>query len=214
MAGETTPDPDGEVFEQVYAARRGQDPRSVPWSHGAPHPLFADWLDTAPNPAPGHDRALVVGSGLGDDAVALARAGWAVDAFDISPEAIAWARERFPDAPVRWRVASLFDLPDEWRQAFDLVVEIHTVQSLPPTRRQAAIRAIADTVAPGGALVVVAMTRHASVPLRGRPWPLTDAELAGFARAGLAEQDRQVVASPSAEHPGRVRGVWTRPVDR
>lgn len=41
--------------------------------------------------------AVVVGCGLGDDAEALAAAGFAVTAFDVSGSAIAWAKERFPN---------------------------------------------------------------------------------------------------------------------
>lgn len=208
---ETPPtDPDAILFDDVYARSRGADPASVPWAHGAPHPMIQSWLATSPQPSPGGERALVVGSGLGDDAEVLAAMGWDVTAFDVSPAAIAWARERFPKSTVAYHVADVFDLPQDWRRAFDLVLEIHTVQALPVTRRQAVIRAIADTVAAGGELIVVTMTRRPDVPLRGRPWPLTEAELRSFTRYGFVEQERVVAGEPSAEHPGRVRCHLTR----
>jgi 2-polyprenyl-3-methyl-5-hydroxy-6-metoxy-1,4-benzoquinol methylase len=42
--------------------------------------------------APG--RVLDLGCGPGRNAVWLAKAGFSVDAIDLSPEALAWARER------------------------------------------------------------------------------------------------------------------------
>lgn len=211
MSQRPRPDPDGMLFDEYYAASRGDDPRRLPWAHGEPHPMLRPWLDTATRPLAGRDKALVVGSGLGDDAEALAALGWHVTAFDISETAIAWARDRFPATAVDYQVRSLFEQPASWREAFDLVVEIHTVQALPVTRRQATIAAIAQPVAPGETLIVVSMTRDAATPLRGRPWPLTEAELDSFARYGLVESDRSVTYTPAADHPGRVRCHFTRP---
>jgi SAM-dependent methyltransferase len=203
-------DADGIVFNRAYAAARGDDPRALPWAHGAPHPMFKPWLDAAASPSSDRDLALVVGSGLGDDAEALAALGWNVTAFDISEQAIAWTRERFPNSSVDYHVRSLFALPEDWRARFNLVVEIHTVQSLPVTRRQAAIGAIAGSVAPGGSLIVVAITRDVRVPLRGRPWPLSNAELRTFARHALVETARVVPEEPTSDRPGRVRCQFTR----
>ncbi len=211
MTANQPPDPDEATFNNIYAAARGGDVRSVPWAHGEPHPLLTGWLDTALPPAVNRGRALVVGAGLGDDAEDLAARGWAVTAFDASPEAVDWARERFPSSRVDYQLRNLFALPEAWRQAYDLVVEIHTVQALPVTRRQETIETIAETVAPGGTLIVIAMTRDVSVPLRGRPWPLTSAELGSFTRYGLVETDRLEVAAPTSDRPGRVRCVFVRP---
>lgn len=204
-------DTDGIVFDQAYAAARGDGPRALPWAHGAPHPMFKLWLDASASPSAGRNRAMVVGSGLGDDAEALAALGWDVTAFDISEQAIDWTRERFPESAVDYHVRSLFALPDDWHGRYHLVVEIHTIQSLPVTRRQAAIRVIAGLVAPGGSLVVVAMTRDARVPLRGRPWPLSDAELRSFTRHALIESARVEPERPTSDRPGRVRRQFTRP---
>jgi len=73
------------------------------------------------------------------NAAALARAGYKVTAFDISPHAVAWARDRFADvAGLEFVVADLFAPPEEWREAFDFVHETYTLQSLPvPLRARA-----------------------------------------------------------------------------
>lgn len=212
MAERPAHDPDGRLFDDIYAQFRDKDPASVPWAHGRPHPMFVSWLEA--EQARGVNRtgqsALVVGSGLGDDANALAELGWQVTAFDYSPRAIAWAKERFPASTVAWHVADVFALPDEWQHTFDLVVEIHTIQALPVTRRQDTIQAITDTVAAGGSLIVVALTRDARQPLRGRPWPLTDWELRSIERQGVVEVDHVFVPPAAAGQPGRIRATFRR----
>lgn len=199
-------DADARLFDEMYAASRGADVRSLPWAHGKPHPFLSEWLAGRDAPPEGRNRALVVASGLGDDAEALAAHGWQVTAFDASASAIAWTRERFPGSPVDYHVADLFSLPPAWVGAFDLVVEVHTIQALPPTRRQETIARIASTVAPGGELFVVTFLRDARALLGGRPWPLTNREIASIARHGLDETDRHA----AIDHPGRLNVIFER----
>jgi SAM-dependent methyltransferase len=173
---------DDGFFEAFYA-EAGEDFERIPWARLAPRPQLVEWLDRHP-PAPG-TRALVVACGLGDDAEELARRGCAVDAFDISPTAIAAARRRFPDSAVAYRVADLFDLPEDWRGAFGVVVEVMTVQSLPEDLHAGAIDVITGCVAAGGTLLVRALTRAEDQPWDQRPWPLKPSELARFEAGGL-----------------------------
>lgn len=174
-------DPNTALFEGLYARADG-DAARIPWGHGAPRPVLVWWLDRQTQHG---GRALVVGAGLGDDAAELARRGYAVVAFDVVEEAVAWARRRFPDAGVDWRVADVFALPAEWSAAFDLVVEVQTVQSLPRERRAETVAAIAATVAPGGRLFVRAHEYEGGESDDGPPWPLTPADFALFESAGL-----------------------------
>jgi 2-polyprenyl-3-methyl-5-hydroxy-6-metoxy-1,4-benzoquinol methylase len=131
------------------------------------------------------DRALVIGCGYGDDAEELDRRGYRVTAFDIAPTAIMRCHERFPNSHVEYRVADLFALPSEWQAHFDLVVEIRTLQSLPPESRVAAVRAVAGTVRRGGRLWVRCLGRDDDESVADRPWPVSRAELSGFDQAGL-----------------------------
>ena len=178
-------DPTG-WFEELYdAAGRGE--ATVPWARHAPHPLLAAWA------RPRTGRALVVGCGLGDDAEHLASLGYAVTAFDVAPTAIAQARRRFPASSVAYRVADLLALPEDLRRAFDLVVEVFTVQALPVALHAAAGAAIADTVAPGGTLLYVGDTARDRTG-SGPPWPLTRAEVAALAGDGLQTERLEAVA--------------------
>lgn len=166
----------------MYAAV-GDDLAALPWASLKPFPLLVEWLDGSGAGEGG--RALVVGTGLGDDAEELSRRGFDVTAFDLSPTAIERARKRFPESGVDYRVADLLDLPAEWGGRFDLVVEIRTLQSLPIADRRVAAAAIAGTVAPGGLLWLFALGRDTHQPGETRPWPVTTAELAVLEAAGL-----------------------------
>ena len=191
-------------FEQLYAAAEAGDAQ-VPWFRGGPNPFLEQWVrERAPEGA--GRRALVIGTALGDDAEMLAGLGYAVTAFDIAPTAIERARRRFPESDVDYRVADLLDLPGEWREAFDLVAEAITVQSLPVALREQAVDAIASTVAPGGTLVVVSGIHSGEGPRDGPPWPLTRSELDLFERS-LRPVDVGV-ARIGAE--ARWRGEYTR----
>jgi hypothetical protein len=194
-------------FEEMYAAA-GEDLAALPWANLKPFPLLVEWLDregpgaggesaraggedAAAGSAGASAAALVVGSGFGDDAEELARRGFEVTAFDLSPTAIARTRERFPESAVDYRVADLLDLPAEWRERFDLVVEIRTLQSMPTGDRAVAAAAIAGTVAPGGLLWLFALGRDSHLPGETRPWPVTAEELAVLEAAGLKWESRR-----------------------
>jgi SAM-dependent methyltransferase len=187
-------------FEPVYAAA-GDDASAVPWAHLSPHPYVEDWLADPVATPPGR-RAVVVGCGLGDDAVLLADAGYDVTAFDVAPSAVAWAQRRFPAAPVAWRVADLLDLPTDLVGAFDLVVEVRTVQSLPGVVRDAAMHAIGTLAAPGGVVVAVTLLTTEQDGARrrtGPPWPQVPSELAAYRSSGLV---RLALEHPDPDEQG------------
>lgn len=158
-----------EFFDAIYQQAEG-DEQAVPWQSAISRPLIADWIEHL-DPA-AHSRALVVAAGLGDDAAALAEKGLDVVAFDQAPTAVEWARNRHPEAGVDWRVADLFDPPREWLGAFDLVVEVFTIQSIPPDHAPLAAAAVQRFVAPGGTLVAIALVHDEGLEPGGPPWPL------------------------------------------
>jgi SAM-dependent methyltransferase len=168
-------------FEPLYAAAEAGE-AVVPWDSGAPTPLLVEW--SAGMDGRGR-RAVVVGCGLGDDAEHVAALGFDTVAFDIAPTAVRGARRRFPESRVEYVVADLLDLPPSWRRAFDLVVEVITVQALPDPPRAAAIACVSSLVAPGGTLIVVSGARSEREPVDGPPWPLTRAEIEAFATDGV-----------------------------
>lgn len=199
---------EGEIgFEEIYA-RAGSDFDAIPWASGAAHPALVAWLDR--HRGPSGLAALVIGSGLGDDAEELGRRGYRVTAFDLSPTAIEQCQQRFPGSLVDYQVADLFALPDAWNDAFDLVVEIRTLQSLPPARRADAAAAIASTARPGGWLFVRSLAHDEHEPPTSRPWPLTRRDLRAFTDAGLREVELLVQAALPG-HPRSFTAIYTRP---
>ncbi|MEL6442374.1 MAG: methyltransferase domain-containing protein [Cyanobacteria bacterium J06621_8] len=172
-------------FEPLYAEAQG-DTAQVPWVKNQPHPYLQQWLETYP-PATAGKSALVIGCGLGDDAELLASLGYQVTAFDISPTAIAWCQKRFPDSPVNYLVADLFNLDPSWQYQFDFIFECRNIQALPLNVRSQIIGAIAPLVAQQGTLLVVTRHRDDNTIPEGPPWALSDAELAQFIELGLTE---------------------------
>ncbi len=200
-------DPTG-WFDRLYgAANRGLV--SMPWDREAPQPQLAEWLEGAAGDPAGR-RAIVVGCGLGADPEYLSLLGYRTSAFDVSPTAISIARERHPGSSVAYSVQDLFDLPADWSEAFDLVVEIYTVQALPLSLREQAIGAAAELVAPGGTLLAIQAVREdGDTDPDGPPWPLTRAEIDRFAEEGLsAVRVERLVDNEGAV---RWRAEFTRP---
>jgi SAM-dependent methyltransferase len=172
-------------FESKYVQSSG-DATSLSWADLVPNPNMIRWLEA--NRIEGaNQRALVVGCGLGDDAEELARRGFETTAFDVSPTAIRWCRQRFPDSRVKYVAADLFHIPGAWRASFDFVLESYTLQVLPAEIRRQAISLIADFVAPGGTLLLIARGRDREDSPKEPPWPLTRQELGLFVRCGLTE---------------------------
>jgi SAM-dependent methyltransferase len=118
---------------------------------------------------------------------ALAAAGSAVVAFDISATAIVACERRFPQSNVEYVVADLLTTPAAWASRFDLVFESYTLQVLPEPVRQAASQALVRLVAPGGKLLLLCRGRDRSDAAGELPWPLTREELEGFVAQGLRE---------------------------
>ncbi|MEV0146205.1 MULTISPECIES: methyltransferase domain-containing protein [unclassified Nonomuraea] len=189
-------------FERLYAGSATGE-AVVPWDSGGPHPLLVAWTGERETVRAGERdaagerrRALVVGAGLGDDAEHLAGLGYDITAFDVSESAVRLARERFPGTAVAYRAADLLDPPAEWRGAFDLVVEIMTVQALPEPLHEQAIARIASFVRPGGTLLVIASGRDEGDPVFPPPWPLTRPEITAFATGGLAVGEIEDLREP------------------
>ncbi|MDZ4179839.1 MAG: class I SAM-dependent methyltransferase [Coriobacteriia bacterium] len=171
-------------FEVLYATA-ARESSIIPWADLSPNPNLVSWLARHGVVGSGH-TALKVGCGLGDDAEELSRLGFDTTAFDISPTAISWCRDRFPGSSVSYVEADLLRPPGGWASGFDLVVESYTLQVLPSALRGDAMRRVAGFVAPGGTLLVIARGRKPSEPEGKMPWPLTRQELSVFEEAGLA----------------------------
>jgi len=158
-------------FDDLYSQHKDNH-ENIPWAKLEVNPLLKSYLDEEKE----HEgKALVIGCGLGDDARALALAGYEVLAIDVSQNALALADKRFPDSQIVFEKQDIFDMPQKYHEHFDFVFEAFTIQSLPIEFREKMIKAVADTVAIHGKLLLVAHKKKLTVS--GPPWPLKKEEV-------------------------------------
>ncbi len=119
----------------------------TPWDKGMSAPPLAEWLSR--NKLTG--RVLVPGCGVGHDVAHLISLGVDACGLDISPTAVARAKERYPEITERFLVADLFTFSGE----FDAVVEHTCLCALPPELRVTYRDAVASLLKPGGLLIGV-----------------------------------------------------------
>ena len=130
----------------------------------------------------------MIGCGLGDDAEHVASLGWRTVAFDVSPTAVTVAQRRFPNSKVEYVAADLLSTPSSWTHAFELVVEVYTLQVLTGAARRKAFAETARLVAPTGRLLVIAGAREENDDPGSMPWPLTRAEIESLDAYGLTQE--------------------------
>ncbi|MDT7847337.1 class I SAM-dependent methyltransferase [Streptomyces justiciae] len=142
---------DGKDFWDRFYTDRS---RPVPFFVAKPDENLAAYLEQGLI-APG--RALDLGCGAGRNALFLASRGFAVDAVDLSPVAVAWGAERAREAgaDVRFLCGDAFTLcARELSGPYDLVVDSGCFHHLPPHRRVSYLSLLDNALAPGGHLAL------------------------------------------------------------
>ncbi len=174
-------------FDRLYQLANC-DAGNISWADLQPNPNFVQWAEShGLDGRHGARRALVVGCGLGDDAEALAAIGFDVTAFDISPAAVDWAKQRFTSTRVHYVAADHLSPPADWHNKFDFVLESYTLQVLPQAFQPPALKQLAAFVAPAGTLLLIARGRDDNAPITDLPWPLSRADLKPLIEQGLQE---------------------------
>ena len=186
-------------FESFYQWTGGELEK-VPWADLTHHPLLDEWLS-----GKSLGSVAVVGCGLGDDAEAIAAHTNSVWAFDVSKTAVQWAKQRYPETRVDYEVADLFNLPEARVGAFSAVIEIYTLQALPPERRRVAFAALVSLLLPKGELVVITRWRSPESELGPVPWPLLMTEFDEIDALGLER-----IEQTEAEEGQAIRLVWRK----
>ena len=172
-------------FESVYENADHNDLSAIPWATLAPNVYLEKHLTQEGSVS--DKKALVIGCGLGDDALILEKHGYEVEALDISPSAIALAKKRHPKSRVDFHVGDIYDMPVSSLGKYDFVYEGLTIQSLPPKDRAKLVGIIVSLVAEGGELLVYANTQDNTDTYGGPPWPLYEDEFTLFEKEGLEE---------------------------
>ena len=203
------------AVEEVYRSSGGVHAR-VPWAHAKANPALVAWLNArASGLVRCGARVAVVGCGLGADAIALANRGYEVCAFDACPSAIEHAKARYPGHAGIFRVCDLREMPSTMRHRYDLVVEIHTLQSMAPEHRVTLASGIEPLVSAHGRLLVIARGREDGIGLdevQGPPYPFTPEELrALMGERGLVLEGALDDYLDDGSTPARrLRGVFVR----
>lgn len=198
-------------FEELYSWADG-DSEWIPWDKGEPNLLFATW---PPLTTLAPLRALVVGCGLGEDAVLLAGLGWEVTAFDLSPSAVKWAAEKHEEVlklasgSVDWRVADITNTPEEWVGAYDLVLEVHILQAIPEPERSMGARILPTLVCRGGHLLSIGRIRTPTSDMNGPPWPLERQWVLNIGGQMALESFEEFELPDDEAGVLRYRSVWT-----
>lgn len=176
--------------------KRYQD-GDVHWDRGGPSPPLRQYVER--NPVRG--RVLVPGCGRGHDVAMFAALGADAIGLDISPTAIRQAQEAYPDIADRFVVGDLFDAPQEFRSAFDVVAEHTCLSGLAPPLREYYRKGVETALKPGGLLVGVWFINPELDPgATGPPFGISVGELDTLFASGFA-----VVADfvPEVAYEGR-----------
>ncbi|MEK2473975.1 class I SAM-dependent methyltransferase [Streptomyces noursei] len=141
---------DGAAWWDGFYADRD---RPVPFFAAKPDENLVSYLDRGLITV---GRALDLGCGPGRNALHLASLGFEVDAVDLSPAAVSWARERAREAGAAVRFhcgdafAALADPDTGLGGPYDLVYDSGCFHHLPPHRRISYLALLDRALAPGG----------------------------------------------------------------
>ncbi|MEK7484238.1 MAG: methyltransferase domain-containing protein [Planctomycetota bacterium] len=143
------------------------------WDLGTPAPNLQRLIQQN---VPKGTRLLVPGCGYGNDALALAEAGYEVFALDFAPEALTVARNRpiSSGAKIHWIQGDLFQSRPEWENYFGGWVELTCFCAIPPKRRSEYKQQLKKWLAPRGMFIGLF---YIDLPAGGPPFNSTPEEL-------------------------------------
>lgn len=158
------------------------------WDLGEPAPPFVDFLQSSDAPVPG--RTAVLGCGRGYDALLFASYGFDVVGFDFATSAIEDAfkyqqllinqslilkasGQSLPTSAT-FLQRDIFELPQEFSEQFDYVIEHTCFCAIPPEKRLDYVQLVASILKPKGQLFGLFFTH--SRP-GGPPFAVTPAEI-------------------------------------
>jgi SAM-dependent methyltransferase len=153
------------------------------WVHGEDWDFHLSWLEKALDApyCPKAGSALEIGCGAGNWCVVLAQRGFDVTGVDISPKAIAWARERArrEGCRMRFEVAGAAALLDWEPDRFDLVLDGFCLHCVIGADRAPVLDGVHRVLRPGGLFYVrcFAVEDLRSAECRERVDPATRVEV-------------------------------------
>lgn len=158
------PKPEPENFWSQY-----YETNNTPWDIAKVSPAISDTITQLKIQ---RSNILVLGCGLGHDAGWLAQQGHIVTAVDYSQSALTRAKELYPK--VNFVKADAFNLPEDFKDSFDLVIEHTLYCAINPTKRNDLIKSWLKCLRDGGHLLGVFFVGHKP---SGPPFATTEYEL-------------------------------------
>lgn len=135
-------------WDSFYSDRE----KGIPFFVNLPDENLAQYFD-AGILKPG--KALELGCGPGRNALFLAKQGCAVDAVDLSEEALRWAKERATgqNLKVNFIRRNIFELEVE-EGAYDIVYDSGCFHHIPPHRRMSYLQLLHRALKPNGSFAI------------------------------------------------------------
>jgi len=168
-------------FEDLYA-NSGNDTSKIPWSDLQGNSYLQEWIERQDMTSYRNKSVLIVGCGIGGDAELLSHYFGKVSAFDVSPSAIKWVKEKYYNSKINYYTADLFDKKALFHTEgpYDFIFEAYTIQALPQNLQFSAMKIISKLVAKGGELLVICDGRKNNEEGFTMPHPLSKDDLATF----------------------------------
>jgi 2-polyprenyl-3-methyl-5-hydroxy-6-metoxy-1,4-benzoquinol methylase len=143
-----------------------------PWDIGRPQSEIVDLEENGTIKG----RVLDAGCGTGENSLFLAAKGYEVWGIDLSPNAIARAKDkaRRRGIDVHFRVHDALDLQSLGR-VFDTVIDSGVFHTFPDDARGAFVSSVASVLKPGGVYIMIAFSELE--PGSWGPRRVTDAEI-------------------------------------
>jgi SAM-dependent methyltransferase len=140
---------DANYWEQRY-----QDNNS-PWNIGMAAPPFTGLLTSANAPTVG--KTAILGCGSGHDALLFAKYGFETIGFDFAPSAIALAQNlsKTMDITSQFLQRDIFELPQEFANKFDYVIEHTCFCAIHPSQRPDYVNTVSSILKPNGELIAI-----------------------------------------------------------
>ena len=177
------------------------------WDMGKAAPGLVNLLASEDAPSPG--KTLVIGCGRGYDALLFAQAGHEVIGVDFAPSAIKAARDfsKKANLPVSFLQEDIFNLPQNYTDHFDYVVEHTCFCALPPEKRIPYINLVYSLLKPSGELFAIFFThqRSGGPPYGIQPPEIRDLFTPQFEIVQLTPIENSVPSRQGEEHFGRLR---------
>lgn len=190
-----------EYWEQRY--REG----SSRWDLKQASPPLVSLLNFPSLAPPG--RVAVLGCGRGYDALLFAAHGFEVVGFDFAASAIADAKAlaQAAGSTAQFLQRDIFDLPTEFPNSFDYVVEHTCFCAIEPDQRPDYVQLVREILKPHGEMIGIFFTHQRS---GGPPFGVTTAEIEQyfelhFEILSLIPVTNSVSERQGEEHLGRFR---------